>query len=181
MAAAKPQKTASKTKGKPTRAVKPPEATPEPAEAPEADPALEGIEFAEEGGGEVLGEVQGPPEMDSLAQAEANSAKAMEAIDKMRSGEAAPPPVAAIPGMPVGFAWGQKPPPATREEEAALLAKKKFYRVEHEQKIRRGASAYLLIAGKIIDNNQYDIESLRRQGVQLTEVNPKEINVRPTF
>ena len=170
-------------KPKPTRAVKPPETTPEPVEALAVDPALEGIEFAEEGE-EVLGEPQGPPEMDSLAMAEANSAKAMDAISKMRRGEADPPPVASeappVPGMPA-FAWGQRPRPASKKEEKALLARKKFYQVEHEQMIRRGASAYKLVAGKIIDNNQYDIESLRRQGVQLKEVDPKDINVRPSF
>lgn len=59
--------------------------------------------------------------------------------------------------------------PEMSAAEAAKLAPR-VYVVLEDRRIVKGAASYLLRAGKHLSQNEYDIEGLRRQGVQLEEV-----------
>lgn len=59
--------------------------------------------------------------------------------------------------------------PLTPEEEAAIQPKR--YRVlEQSPGVRAGGRTFTLYAGKVIDENNYDINHLRRSGVKLEQV-----------
>ena len=134
---------------------------------------LEGIEFADVES--QVAQQHQSSSMDNLARAEADQRAAMAAIARQKT-------AARTTGRPyIPETLGQRPRPPTKAELKEILARKKFYLVLQDKRIRRGAADYILTAGKIFDNNQYDIESLLRQGVQLKEVDPKDIHYRPAM
>ena len=140
------------------------------AEQAAKDPVLEGIEFAD--GPEP--QINRPDEMDSLARAEANQVAAHQAIEKMRNQPEAPGPHVPAP-------YGDRPRAPTAEELKAINARRKHYMVLEDKRIRRGAADYVLVAGKIFSNNEYDVANLRRQGVKLKEIDPEEVQVQQSF
>lgn len=119
--------------------------------AAKANPALEGIQFAEEAVVESVAPL--PPTKEHQAQTQ-QSAKRL--LEKMKSVNmfSDPPKPRVVP---------------LSEEEAERLAPKLF-RVIREAKITRGAATYLLKAGKIITTRDYDIENLKHQGVEIEPV-----------
>lgn len=58
------------------------------------------------------------------------------------------------------------PLPASRAEEL----RPKLYLVQRDRTIKQGASEYTLRAGKQISSAQYDVEKLKRLGVELSDV-----------
>ncbi len=134
------------------------------------DPVLEGIEFAD--GPEP--QINRPDEMDSLARAEANQQAAHQAIEKMRNRPEAPNPNVSAP-------YGDRPKAPTAEELEEINARRKHYMVLEDRRIRRGAADYVLVAGKIFSNNEYDVANLKRQGVKLKEIDPSEVQVQQSF
>ena len=151
-------------------AAKNPEPPRKAEQAAAPDPVLEGIEFADE----PEPQINRPDEMDSLARAEANQVAAHQAIEKMRNQPEAPSPHVPAP-------FGDRPRPPTAEELKAINARRKHYMVLEDRRIRRGAADYVLVAGKIFSNNEYDVANLKRQGVKLKEIDPEEVQVQQSF
>lgn len=142
-----------------------------------ADPSLmDGIQYAD---AEPLSEPEelGPvvDGKDSLTRIEEQQAAARAAIQRQQQAAAAQ----GVPYIPELLA--QRPRPPTPEERKVIEGRNRWYQVVEKAEIRRGAAKYILVAGKVFNSNEYDVESLRRQGVQLKEVRPQDVNVRPNF
>jgi hypothetical protein len=63
--------------------------------------------------------------------------------------------------------------PTTQKQEAPAApkaARERKFRVMETMTVSRGASHYVLTAGKVISSLGYDIDQLEKHGVKLTEV-----------
>lgn len=153
---------------KPIKSAKPKE--------PTNEQLIDGIEFADgDPGPEPVDPAAQAAGVDNLERVEARQREAMAAVERQKM-EATRQGIPYIPEL-----LGQKPRPPTEKERKEIEGRKKWYQVLEQAEIRRGAAKYTMVAGKVFDNNQYDVESLRRQGVKLKEVDPKSIHVRPDF
>ncbi len=137
---------------------------PKGSQVAKAPPQLDGIEFAKPASGEAVPSDADPrsnsaePELPdrTMDTDRANQQAARGAIERMNHERAKP----------------KRGPPKLPEIDAerAKEIAPKLYRVLKPAQITRGASTYNLPAGKPITNRDYDIESLRAQGVQLEEI-----------
>lgn len=144
---------------------------------PTNEQLIDGIEFADNSPQDEPSDlgVQAASGIDNLERVEAQQREAMTAVERQRV-EAERQGIPYIPEL-----LGQKPRPPTPEERKEIEGRKRWWQVLEQAEIRRGAAKYTMVAGKVFDNNQYDVESLLRQGVKLKEVDPKSIYVRPDF
>lgn len=83
--------------------------------------------------------------------------------------EAARKAIAQMQSQPIRRVHQPARPTAPDPVVQAEIAPRMF-RVLQPAKITRGAASYNLPAGKVITNRDYDVESLRQQGVQLEEM-----------
>lgn len=133
---------------------------PKASQAQKSPPELAGIEFADEAPADPRenSHVAAPVAEFTEDRNKKNQDAARQAIERMHH-------MASLPEEP-------KPVlPELTQEEAAAIAPKLFL-VKEGAKIARGGSTYNLPAGKRITNRDYDIDSLREQGVKLEEVAP---------
>lgn len=146
-----PQSSAHEIKGAPVLRL-PPEPIPDPTSA-----GLEGITFADEPDEDPRANdaVATPTEFTAERNA-ANQAAARKVIERMHW---------EAPLLEVAPAEL----PELSEEQAAAIAPRLFL-VRETAKVARSGSTYTLPAGKRISNRDYDIDSLREQGVKLEEV-----------
>lgn len=115
-----------------------------------ADPSIDGIPFVEDSPkpAEVI-EIKRTVESDRR-----NQEAARRAIENLK---VEPPQEMQQPYCP----------PLSEAKAASL--KPRIFLVKKDRAINRGAAQYTLRAGKIISSNEYDIESLRMQGVEMEE------------
>jgi len=142
----------------------------QPLPAPPSEPkdaqvrkerALAGIEFDDD---EAVADPRDPvpeekpPERTAETDA-ANQEAAKRAIERMSGPEE---------GRPIRKP--QPPKPSAPDPEHQEAIRPRIYRVLRDSTITRGAASYVLKAGKPITDRDYNIESLKQQGVQLEEI-----------
>lgn len=143
-----------------------PEAT-QPVE-PDISAQVDALDFLDEGMEDEENEETSAAGGDSRTPEEigrANQAAAMEAIKRMEGD----PRAAQTRPLPESMT---KPTPISDEDAAKLREKRKVYRVVTGGTIAAGASRFTMNPGKIVTNNEYDIEGLKTQGIVFEEIKP---------
>jgi len=124
---------------------------------------LEAIQFLNDEGEALDPEEVHPPEVSEFpertvemnARNQAAARRAMETMGRDPEGQ--------LPEL-------RRPKVEPLSEEEALKLKAKIYRVLKDKEIGAGGRRITLRAGKEFSENEYSVESLKQQGVELVEV-----------
>ena len=140
-----------------------------PQEAPAApeggQSSLEGLDFLEDEQA-LDGSVEGSSEGRSVEVAKANQEAALRAIRQM---EVDGPPTLESNPLPDKYV---KVEYADEKTAAKLLSQRKVFRVTQGGIIAAGGSRHTFRIGKVFTNNEYDVDQLRQQGIEVEEVQP---------